>query len=55
MKTVKYNKPVVTSEKLFDVQLGGISLFARCYCDIAASSPNLGLQDASQNCKAAKL
>ncbi len=54
MEKVVYSKPVVTSEKLFDVQLGGISLFARCYCDVAASSPNLGTQNTQQTCKTAK-
>ncbi len=55
MKKIAYHKPKITSEKLFDTQMGGISLFARCYCDVASSSPNVGTQNAQQTCKAAKL
>ena len=29
---IKYHKPVIIDENLFDVEAGGISLFSRCWC-----------------------
>ncbi len=32
MEEKNYSKPVIISENLFDVEAGGLSLFARCWC-----------------------
>jgi len=29
---IQYHTPIITNENLFDVEAGGISLFARCWC-----------------------
>ena len=32
-KRIKYHRPIIISENIYDVEAGGISLFGRCMCN----------------------
>ena len=33
MEKIKYHKPVIEKENIYDVEAGGITLFSRCWCN----------------------
>ena len=47
-KKIKYHKPQIDSENLFNAQMGGIGLFYQCFCNAPGSVLNNNHKDAKR-------